>query len=151
MCGQDAFRDGEAQAGASQGEGRLRVGLVELLEDVRDLVAGNAGAGVTHGHTYVVTLASHDQRHAASLVRELEGVRKQVPKHLVHPNRVPQHLVRNVAVALDLETHLALKREYAERALEISEELREHDRSWFELATAGVEAAHIEQLPDESR
>ena len=44
-----------------------------------------------------------------------------------------------------------LQREHAERALEVIEEFGEHDRLHLELAAAGLEAADVEQLPDQSR
>src|SRR5215469_6097023 len=49
----DLLGDGEPEAGAALGLGKGAVDLMELLEDARPLVLGNAGPRIGHAHVEV--------------------------------------------------------------------------------------------------
>ncbi len=82
--------DRQAQASAAGRAGTRAVGTVEALEDVRQVLGGDAAAGVAHGDLDLPTqrpardddLAGH---------RVCERVGEQVTQHLADPARIGAH------------------------------------------------------------
>ncbi len=80
--------DGEAEAGPLLAH--LRAHLHQRLEDVLQVIPGDADAGVGHPDVQEVALHQGAQHHLA-LWRVLDGVAHQVVEHLFEPLLVRQH------------------------------------------------------------
>src|SRR5262249_35786162 len=74
----DAFRNRQTEAGAL----RLPVTLPEALEQVRDVVVGNARPGVAHLDANVCALGHDFDGDASASRRELDRVAHQIREHL---------------------------------------------------------------------
>src|SRR5262245_15968538 len=73
----DLLGDGESEAGAALGLGKGAVDLMELLEDARPLVLGNARPRI--GHADVEVIVDHLGSHAhLARVREFDGVAYEI-------------------------------------------------------------------------
>ncbi|GBD28482.1 hypothetical protein HRbin31_00500 [bacterium HR31] len=83
--------DGQAQAGAPAGAGAGAVCAVEAFEHVRQVVRGDAPAGVRHRDPDLRALATDLHVDAPALGGELEGVVHQVGEHLLYTVRIRQH------------------------------------------------------------
>ena len=79
----DVADDRQAQAEAAGLARRAGVGLAEPLEHERQELRLNADAGVADDDLDVRVDALEPHLHAAALRRELDGVRQQVPDHLL--------------------------------------------------------------------
>ena len=96
-----APRDREPQAGPAVTPRHRRVGLGELLEDRRQLIARDADARVADAEPQVRLLVAHPHgRHRDDHLTglgELDPVADQVREHLPQPGRVAAHHVRGLA------------------------------------------------------
>src|SRR3546814_19366734 len=77
------FRDGKSEPGAAEAPGDRGVGLAELVEQVADLVRGDADAGIAHLHgngvAPVIGSVAGDENLDLALCGELDGIdRKSV-------------------------------------------------------------------------
>ena len=73
--------DGKPETGAALGLGKGAVDLMELLEDARPLVLGNAGPRIGHADVEVTVDRLGSHAHFAG-VRELDGVAYEIEQHL---------------------------------------------------------------------
>ena len=85
----DLLGDGESEAGAALGLSKGAVDLMELLEDARPLVLGNAGPRIGHADVEVAVdgLGSHAD---LASVGELDGVANEIEQHLREALFVPE-------------------------------------------------------------
>src|SRR5512141_488945 len=141
----------KAQPGALRRCERLIACLEEFLEDVRQLLGGDADPGVTHRDGYFVLGPFDAQLDRAAAVGELERVREKIAEHFVDAVFVPEDVCRKVARANDAEVDLALKRQHLERRLERMQEAVEVHLSPLELAATRLETADVEQALHQSR
>ena len=86
--------------------GRRRVGLPEALEDVRQQLGRDPPAGVGDAQLDVRPAPREPHVHAATLGRELDRVREQVPRHLLEAVGVTQDDAR-LGVEGGLQAHRA--------------------------------------------
>src|SRR4029078_11494621 len=76
-------RDPEPETKAAALTGRPTVGVAEALEDVRLKARVNADAGVAHRQRQLTVGRLQDNANRAAAIGELDGVRDQVPYHLL--------------------------------------------------------------------
>ena len=94
----DRARDHEPEARARNRAPGRRRGAVEAREQLADLVAGDADAGVGDLDAYAVSAVRGRQHHRAALGSELERVRDEVVEHLPEASgvSVERDVVRDV-------------------------------------------------------
>src|SRR5262249_52533866 len=80
----DAFDDGESEAGAALGARAGAIGLLELLEDLLLISFGNASPGVGNGDRAGTVRRRHLDPYLTS-VGDLAGVPHQIEQHLRQP------------------------------------------------------------------
>src|ERR1043165_6644501 len=83
----DLRDDRQADPESGHVEGR-RVRLAVDLEDVRQEVGGDAGAGIDDGQTRVVALPHQPDSDLPSRRRELDGVAEEIPDDLQQPHAI---------------------------------------------------------------
>src|SRR5215510_15067750 len=81
-------RQRESQSETADASAARRPGLLIAIEHVRQKFRFDALSRVTDGDLDVVVYAFQNDLDAAALVRELDGVREQVPHHLLQTIRV---------------------------------------------------------------
>ncbi len=146
----DVAHDREPDAEpAVRARGR-RVVLAEALEDVRQKVRVDTGAGVVHDQLQVRVDSSENDVHASAFGRELDGVREQVPHHLLQALVVAGDdagaRVERRVQADGLGVGGGLQR--FDRRLDGAREL---DRTHLEAYLAGDDARDVEQILDQPR
>jgi len=104
----DLFSDGKTQARPGSSGIRLIIGLIELLEDARDLIRRNSCSGVTHAHTYCGADGIDGQLDGPTVRRELERIRQQVAEHLVDSVEIPKDFVGKSVATVNAKRDLAL-------------------------------------------
>src|SRR5262249_22739633 len=77
------FDESQAESESAVPSGARRVGLSEAVEDIGQEIGADAFARVAHGDTNIRVRALQARFDAASLRSELDGVREQVPDHLL--------------------------------------------------------------------
>src|SRR5881628_854640 len=102
---------------------RSRAGLLEGLEDRLETLGWNSNPGVAHEDPEWLTRCrvAFGSEHDASLMREADGVAREVDQDLLHENAVAldrDHVVRDV--------HAQLHRAVAWLSLELSGNLANH-------------------------
>ena len=117
---------------------------MEALEQVRQLLRGNARAGV--GHRQLDVLAAHAQRHRdGAFERELERVRQQVEDDLLPHVAIDEDgLAQRRTVDPQLEARAFDRR--AEAARQIAGHRREIRRLIRRLGAVGLDAREVEQV-----
>src|ERR1700749_1712586 len=75
--------DGEAETHASVNPVGAGVGLAKAVEDVRQEFGIDAHPGILHLYLYARAGASQPDRYLPVRVRELDGVRDEIPDHLL--------------------------------------------------------------------
>src|SRR5690606_4382623 len=102
----------EAEAGATDLARRRSIDLPELVEDVRQLIGGDADAGILDGDLEPVVAAPARLDDDLALLRELRGVRQQVEQDLAQLELVgldDRDVVGELRVNLDrLAAHVLL-------------------------------------------
>src|SRR5262245_55972520 len=141
--------NGKSQARPGGPSGPLIVRLIKLLEYARKLFGRNSRSGVVNApEDGVVLRRLENELSRPATPRELEGVRKEIPQHLVDPVPVPEDLVGQTRLSLDTKFDLALDGQHPEGTLEIGNEAIERDGPRLQPTAAGLEPADVEQLLD---
>ena len=97
--------DRQAEAEAAVAARGAAVGLTEPIEDVRQELGRDAGAGVAHRDFDVVAVGRRADVHVALLRRELDGVGDHARQHLVQALGIAvdrRQAVRDVLADRDL-------------------------------------------------
>jgi hypothetical protein len=152
VLGDDGAADGEAEAGAAHGAGVGGVDLLEALEDLLELVGGDAAAVVLDfDEGFLVGDVLGDQLDLAGdgrrRRRELDGVGDEVDEHLEDAVGVGPDM--NVA-ALDGEADVGLLGGGVEELSGALEELGHGAGDGVELGLAGADALEVEDVVDEA-
>ena len=115
------FGDGQAEAGAAVGFFTVGIGLLETLEDVRQLIGRNADAGVAHrefeGGLSLVFLHQMHPYADRTFRGELDGVADQVHQDLVEAGGVANEMIGQSFVGVNGEFQLLFLRPEREHAL----------------------------------
>ena len=81
--------NGQAESQPAVAARKLRIGLAERLEDEWQEVCRDALAGIDDGHLDVgIADAAYGRRHTTSRAGELDGVREEIPEHLLESRRI---------------------------------------------------------------
>src|SRR5712691_3749287 len=140
--------DQETEPGSRLARRPRRARLRKLLEEQRQLLRGNAGAGVGHGALHLLAQVGDLDVDAATLGRELHCV----------TDEVHEDLIQAVGVAVDgalqsgrpdLELDLALGDGRTEALGHARRDRDRIDRSRLELELAGLELRDVEDLADQ--
>ena len=142
--------DGEPQAEPAAGPLRRRVRLPEALEHVGQEPRRDALPAVAHAHLHVRVHAAQVHLDVAAARRELDGVREQVPDHLLEPFGVGEHPAGRRVDEPGERDRLRLRRgrERVGRRLDDGSQL---EGTAVELQLARHDAGDVEQVVNEPR
>src|SRR5829696_900920 len=145
----DAAGDGEAEAGAAVTPAELCVALLELLEQARHAVFGDAWTGVVNRKREHAVAALLDDHPDAAGLGELHRVAGEVDEDLAQPILVAddarRHLRRDEGRDLDALA-LGFGRKQLDHALDHGTEV---ERLGEEFDPAGLDLREVEDLVDE--
>ena len=144
----EPLREREAEAGPFAGALRGPACLLELLEDPLLVLRSDADTRVTDGHDHIAVAPARRDPYTPPVRRELDGVREQVEKHLLHLARVG---LDEIDVRCDVERH---RDAVAAGALPdhrdaVLERLDEGETVDVELHPAGLDLREIEDVVDQ--
>ena len=146
--------DRQPEAGAAVAAGGGAVGLGEGVEEAVVELAGDADAGVGHGHPQggagVVGGLRGDPDRDLALVGELDGVRPEVVDHLPQPHRVAAEHPRHVGLAPRDEREPPLGGGAGEDADGPVEDVAGVDLGGLELQPAGLDLRQVEDVVDDA-
>jgi hypothetical protein len=151
--GQQAARDGKAEAGAVMAPVGLILDLVELPEDVGLKLLRDADAGILHGHEqrHLPVRPDHGLHAHEDMARvgELHGVADQVEQDLPHPPAIPDQRPCAVHVEVEPEPEIAPLEPRAQEAEDLEDHGQEVERLLVQHETAGLDLGIVEEVLDE--
>src|SRR5262245_39093110 len=144
----DVSHDGQADAQAAIFARGGRVGLAEPIEDVRQKSGLDAYAGIFDRDRDLALGAPQASLDAPALVRELDGVRKQVPEGLLQTAGVAEgHAVRRVDhFAQDDPFRLGAGPDDVDSGMK---DVLDHDRLGVEFEATGDDPRGVEDVLDQ--
>src|SRR4029079_9682735 len=138
--------DGQAESGAAFGGLMRERALAEALQYARDLVFGNARAGVLHAQELTAGAGAPDlQRDGAARGGELDGVGEQVEADLADGALVGPKLRQVFLERLDDLEPLAL-RPQPHQPVTILDQFGEIDGRLVQFVAAGLDAAAVQNV-----
>ena len=148
----DLAADVEAEARAAVLARRRAVGLLEGLEDQRELLVGDPDAGVgdrEREDPVPARPARHDREPDLAVVGELHGVRQEVAQDLLEALLVGDDRGRQRRVAVDREAQALLLGERAERALHVVAQVDQRELAEVEVHLARLDLGQVEDVVDQ--
>ena len=139
-------RQAQAQSAALARDAGIR--LTEPLEHVRQELGRDADAGIADRDFDVRVDALEPDLHFAAAVRELHGVRQQIPHHLLQPFRIPRNRRRRrIEHRLDPDAFRVGGRR--DRVDGIADDVGKLDRLNVQADLAGDDAGDVEHVLDD--
>ena len=119
---------------------------VERFEQVRELLGGEAAAGVADEQRHEGLSRTRRECDLALRPVVLDGVGQQVDEHLAQARRVGEHATR---CRLQLQMDLVLRRERFDERQRLGENLIQHDGLQVKLEPSRFETGQVERVIDQ--
>jgi hypothetical protein len=142
--------DGEPEPHAAGAARRDVLRLAEAGENVREELGRDAATGVAHAQHELLLATFESHLDAPARRRELDGVRQQVPHHLLEPIGIAGHGTRGL-VELELEPHSLGVGRRTDDLEDGADDRREIDASQVEPHLAADDARDVEEILDQLR
>ena len=141
-------REPEPAARRHAGAGARGVGLVEPIEDVRQVLGRNARAGIGHRDADAIAVRLGEQRDPAAVRRVPDGVGRHVLQRLLEPVGVPPD-VRRARRRRRVQRDPPIAEHRPVPVGDAAEQIVGQHFLLVERAAASFEARQIQQLPDD--
>ena len=150
----EAPADGEAQPGAADAD--LRVGLVERVEDPREISRLDSRSRVLDGDGDHVPVrrracAGRGANGDPPALGELDGVAQQVDQHLADLDGVSRERARQARVLLEREAEALVPGQLAEHQPDVVQHLAQIERLHGQRRAAGLDLRHLQDVVDQGQ